>query len=121
LRVTLLGGGLALSLLSLVVAEAHEGPRVRPAGAAVISPWTDLALSGASMGTRAEADPLVTKESLAGAARIYLSEHDPCDPRTSPLYADLAGLPPLRIHVDIGGFLRQQCAATIGFSTRESG
>jgi hypothetical protein len=22
---------------------------------------------------------------------------------------------------DIGGFLRQQCAATIGFSTRESG
>jgi epsilon-lactone hydrolase len=43
------GGGLALSLLSLVVAEAREGPRVRPAGAAVMSPWTDLALSGASM------------------------------------------------------------------------
>jgi hypothetical protein len=27
------GGGLALSLPSLVVAEAREGPRVRPAGA----------------------------------------------------------------------------------------
>jgi len=31
------GAGLALSLLSLVVPEAREGPRVRPAGAAVIS------------------------------------------------------------------------------------
>jgi len=37
------GGGLALSLLSLVAAEAREGTRVRPAGAAVMSPWTDLA------------------------------------------------------------------------------
>jgi epsilon-lactone hydrolase len=93
------GGGLALSLLSLLVAEGREGIRVRPAGAAVMSPWTDLALRGASMETRAEADPLLSKESLAAAARIYLSEHDPCDPRASPLYADLARLPPVRIHV----------------------
>jgi epsilon-lactone hydrolase len=93
------GGGLALSLLSLLVAEAREGIQVRPAGAAVMSPWTDLALSGASMETRAEADPLMTKESLAAAARLYLIEHDPCDPRASPLYADLARLPPVRIHV----------------------
>jgi len=40
----------------------------------------------------------MTKGSLAAAARIYLSEHDPCDARASPLYADLAGLPPVRIH-----------------------
>jgi acetyl esterase/lipase len=93
------GGGLALSLLSLVVAEAGEGTRMLPAGAAVMSPWTDLALSGASMETRAEADPLLTKKSLAAAARIYLGEHDLRDPRASPLYADLAGLPPVRIHV----------------------
>lgn len=93
------GGGLALSLLSLVVAEPCEGTRVLPAGAAVMSPWTDLALSGVSMETREEADPLMTKESLAAAARIYLGEHAPRDPRASPLYADLAGLPPVRIHV----------------------
>jgi acetyl esterase/lipase len=93
------GGGLALSLLSLVAAEAREGTRVCPAGAVVMSPWTDLALGGASMETRAEADPLMTKESLAAAARIYLGEHDPRDPQASPLYAELAGLPPVRIHV----------------------
>jgi len=70
-----------------------------PVGAAVMSPWTDLALSGASMETRAEADPLLTKESLASTARLYLGAHDPHDPLSSPLYGDLAGLPPVRIHV----------------------
>jgi acetyl esterase/lipase len=64
-----------------------------------MSPWTDLALSGMSMETRAEADPLLTRESLASTARLYLGGHDPRDPLASPLYGDLAGLPPVRIHV----------------------
>jgi acetyl esterase/lipase len=64
-----------------------------------MSPWTDLALSGASMETRAAADPLLTKESLASTARLYLGGHDPRDPLVSPLYGDLAGLPPVRMHV----------------------
>ena len=49
------GGGLTLSLLSLVVAKARDGFGLRPAAVAVMSPWTDLALSGESMETRAEA------------------------------------------------------------------
>jgi monoterpene epsilon-lactone hydrolase len=55
------GGGLALVLLSVLVAKARDLSALRPAGAAVMSPWTDLALSGTSMETRAEADPLLTK------------------------------------------------------------
>lgn len=66
------GGGLSLVLLSLLVAKARDVSALRPAGAAVISPWTDLALSGISMETRAEADPLLTRESLASTARLYL-------------------------------------------------
>jgi acetyl esterase/lipase len=93
------GGGLALVLMSLLVSKSRDGSALRPIGAAVMSPWTDLALSGASMETRAEADPLLTKDSLASAARLYLGGHDPRDPRASPLYGDLAGLPPVRIHV----------------------
>ena len=93
------GGGLALVLLSLLMAKARDGSALRPVGAAVMSPWTDLALSGASMETRAEADPLLTKESLASTARLYLGGHDPRDPLASPLYGDLAGLPPVRMHV----------------------
>jgi len=93
------GGGLALVLLSLLPDGVRDGNGLRPVGAAVMSPWTDLALSGASMETRAEADPLLTKDSLAATAQLYLGGHDPHDPLASPLYGDLAGLPPVRIHV----------------------
>ena len=93
------GGGLALVLLSFPVAKSRDGSALRPVGAAVMSPWTDLTLSGASMETRAEADPLLTKDSLASTARLYLGGYDPRDPRASPLYGDLAGLPPVRIQV----------------------
>jgi len=93
------GGGLALVLLSLEVAKARDGSGLGPVGAVVMSPWTDLALSGASMETRAEADPLSTKAALAATAELYLGGHDPRDPRVSPLYGDLAGLPPVRVHV----------------------
>ncbi len=93
------GGGLTLSLLSLLVAQARDVSGLRPAAAAVMSPWADLALSGESMETRSEADPLMTRDSLATTARLYLGTHDPHDPLASPVYADLAGLPPVRIHV----------------------
>jgi len=93
------GGGLALATLALMVDEARMGVVPRPRGVAVMSPWTDLALSGETLETLAEADPLLTKESLARAASMYLGNHDSSDPRASPLYGDLAGLPPIRLHV----------------------
>ena len=93
------GGGLALVTLALVADEAKNGAGLRPQAAAVMSPWTDLTLSGASMETRAEADPVLTKGVLADAARLYLGSHDANDPLASPLAGDLAGLPPIRLHV----------------------
>jgi epsilon-lactone hydrolase len=93
------GGGLALILLSWAVAKARAGSGPIPKGAAVISPWTDLTLAGESMVTRAKADPLSTPASLAALARLYLAGRDPHDPLASPLYGDLAGLPPVRMHV----------------------
>ena len=68
------GGGLALVLLSFPVAKSRDGSALRPVGAAVMSPWTDLTLSGASMETRAEADPLLTKDARpAGVASVWRS------------------------------------------------
>jgi acetyl esterase/lipase len=93
------GGGLALVLLALMVAKARDRFGLRPVCAAVMSPWTDLALTGASMKTRAEADPLSTEKALASTARLYLGEYDPRDPRASPMYGDLSGLPPVMVHV----------------------
>ena len=93
------GGGLALVLLASATAKSRAGSAPIPKGAAVMSPWTDLALAGRSMVTRAEADPLSTQAQLAAMARLYLAGWDPLDPLASPLYGDLAGLPPVRIHV----------------------
>ena len=93
------GGGLALVLLAAAAAKARAGSGPNPKGAAVISAWTDLALAGESMATRAEADPLSTPAQLAAMARFYLAGRDPRDPLASPLYGDLAGLPPVRMDV----------------------
>jgi epsilon-lactone hydrolase len=93
------GGGLALVLLSWAVAQARGDSSPVPKGAAVISAWTDLALAGNSMVSRADADPLSTPASLAAMAHLYLAGEDARDPLASPLYGDLAGLPPVRMHV----------------------
>jgi acetyl esterase/lipase len=92
------GGNLALVLLSIASKQTHNGYKA-PVGAAAISPVTDLALTGESFGTRAEADPYFTKSQVAGLVASYLGETDPKNPLASPLYDDLSGLPPIRVHV----------------------
>jgi epsilon-lactone hydrolase len=92
------GGGLTLSLLSILAADKTKGT-VQPVGAAAMSPWTDLALTGDSFETRAEADPIFTRGVLQGFADMYLQGQDATNPKASPLYAQLRGLPPIRIEV----------------------
>jgi len=91
------GGGLALALLAVLTDRRDAA---LPLGAAVMSPWTDLTLSGDSMESRAEADPIFTRGVMAAFADAYAREHDRADPKVSPLYADLVGLPP--VHIDVG-------------------
>src|SRR5580693_3118746 len=86
------GGNLALLLLAIASAQASEYD-VRPVGAVVFSPVTDLALTSESFNTRAEADLYFTKSQVAGLIRSYLGAIDPKDPLASPVYADLSGLP----------------------------
>lgn len=94
------GGDLALVLLSTASASAHASrDAVAPVGAVVFSPITDLALTGESFETRAEAELYFTKFQAAGLVRSYLGVTDAKNPLASPLYADLTGLPPIRIHV----------------------
>jgi acetyl esterase/lipase len=92
------GGNLALVLLSIASAQARKGGK-GPVGAVAISPVTDLTLTGESYETRAEADPYFTKSQAAGLVASYLGHADPKDPLASPLYGDLSGLPPIRVHV----------------------
>jgi epsilon-lactone hydrolase len=92
------GGNLALVLLSVATAQAGSAG-IAPVGAVVLSPMTDLGLTGESFETRAEADPYFVRSQATGLVRSYLGESDPKNPLASPLYGDLKGLPPVRVHV----------------------
>jgi monoterpene epsilon-lactone hydrolase len=63
------------------------------------SPWTDLTMSGTTMQTKAEVDPLIQRAYLQELATAYLAGADPAGPLVSPLGADLRELPPMLIQV----------------------
>jgi len=96
------GGGLALSLLLAL----REAGIPLPAGAALFSPWTDLAATGDSIRSNADRCAMFNGPDIGPSARYYLGEMDPRNPLASPLYADLTGLPPLLIHVGADEVLR---------------
>lgn len=56
-------------------------------------------MSKVKFDSRAEADPYFTKSQAASLVRSCLGLSDPKNPLASPLYGDLAGLPPIRMHV----------------------
>jgi epsilon-lactone hydrolase len=90
------GGNLVLAAMLAL----RERGLPLPVSAVLMSPWTDLAASGASYVTSAEADPIHQRPMILALAKNYLGgKGDPCDPLVSPLYADLRGLPPLLIQV----------------------
>ncbi len=87
------GAGLAAAFL---VTLKHGG-LPQPSAAVLMSPWADLTLSGDSISGKAEADPALTPDGLARRAADYLAGSDPAGELVSPIFADLAGLPPLLI------------------------
>lgn len=89
------GGGLALA----TAMRARDEGLPAPAGLYLISPWSDLTLSGESYTTRAERDPMVTREGLTGMAAAYAGGTALSDPGVSPLLGDLSGLAPMLVQV----------------------
>jgi monoterpene epsilon-lactone hydrolase len=89
------GGG--LSIATMVNARRHGLPL--PAAALVMSPYVDLTLAGTTLETRHEADPLLSRELLEPRVADYTSGQDAALGLISPIFADLAGLPPLIIQV----------------------
>ena len=87
------GGGLTVATL----VSLRGGSDRLPAAGVCICPWVDLEITGKSMDTNAEADPLVKRDVVINMAAAYLQGQDPRTPLASPLHADLGGLPPLLI------------------------
>jgi len=90
------GAGLTVALIS----RLHDAHEELPGCAWLISPWTDLTMSGSTLASKDAIDPLMHKTYLNELAQAYLPAGiDWKDPRVSPLYADLKGFPPLLIQV----------------------
>lgn len=89
------GGGLTVAMLM----AARDSGLPMPAAAVAISPWADLACAGTSYATKAAQDPALKREGLLAMAELYLNGASPQSVLASPVYGDLAGLPPLLIQV----------------------
>jgi monoterpene epsilon-lactone hydrolase len=83
------GGGLTLATL------LETRGQVPVTAAVTLSAWTDMAFTGESVASRAATEPFLAPHLIHPTADAYLQGWDPRDPRASPLYGDLRGLPPL--------------------------
>ena len=89
------GGGLALATCF----RARDAGLPLPACYVGMSPWTDLAATGTSLQELDGIDPWLSADLVLPAARAYAGTAALDDPLVSPLYGDLAGLPPMLVHV----------------------
>src|SRR6202166_3050549 len=90
------GGGLTIALINRLRGAGEHTPGC----AWLLSPWTDLTLSGSTLATKDAVDPIIHKAYLAEPIEAYLpADVDRKDPRVSPLYADLRGFAPTLIQV----------------------
>lgn len=90
------GGGLTVALVN----RLREGKEELPGCMWLVSPWTDLTLSGTTLVTNDAADPIIHRSYLVELADAYVPVGMArTDPRISVLYADLKGLPPMLVQV----------------------
>lgn len=98
------GGGLALA----AAIELRDADEATPQGLVLISPWVDLTCAGESVRVNAGHDALLKPQYLDRCAVAYAGGVPRLDPRVSPLFADLAELPPTLIHAGAEELLRSE-------------
>jgi epsilon-lactone hydrolase len=90
------GGGLTVALINAL----RDDNAALPGCAWLVSPWTDLTMSGLTLATKDKMDPIIHRAYLQELADAYLAGRTSRkDPRVSPLYADVRGFPPTLIQV----------------------
>lgn len=96
-KITLVGESAGGGLCYALVLKLRELGESLPSGITAISPWTDLKASGESYEKNMDIDPSMSKKLLEFYATSYTDDRE--NFLVSPLYADLAGMPPSLIFV----------------------
>ena len=113
------GGNLALEL----ALKLKSQNRMLPKGIVLMSPWTDMTMTGDSYKTCKDADPILTKEYIQTARFSFVglnnkfneeikdfkiddSDFNYADPKYSPLFADFEDFPPFLIQVGSNEILK---------------
>jgi monoterpene epsilon-lactone hydrolase len=96
------GAGLAIA----TAVGVRDAGFKQPKAIVAFSPYSDLAVTGASVEANARSCAMFTPRGIREAAAMYLAGADARDPRASPLYADLAGLPPMLLFASRHEILR---------------
>lgn len=102
------GGGLTVSMLLRLRDEGDE----LPGSVGLISPWIDLSMTSATLGTNAGTDALLRPGFLRRSVEDYRAGAEPADLR--PLDADLTGLPPIHVLAATGEILLGDADALVG-------
>ncbi|CAN5365964.1 hypothetical protein BH09ACT1_BH09ACT1_03200 [soil metagenome] len=68
------------------------------AGLILFSPWFDIDLGNPGITAIEAGDVMLGRDGLIEAGRLWAGDHDHRSPLISPLFADLAGLPPVHIY-----------------------
>src|SRR3984957_18183521 len=89
------GGGLTVATLVAI----RDAKLASPAAGVCLSPGNGSESFGDLKKAKASVDPMVQKEALLEMAAHYLKGQNARSPLAAPLYADLAGLPPLLVQV----------------------
>lgn len=90
------GANLALALCL----RLKQQPELMPSGLILMSPYLDLTLTSESLRFNQKHDALLSIEALQAGINHYLKDGVQADdPRVSPLFDDLKGLPPTLVQV----------------------
>jgi acetyl esterase/lipase len=119
-RIALAGDSAGGNLVLGLSVRLRDGERPMPACIVAFSPWTDLAATGASARDNDGRDAMFHYQNLAEFAAVYLGDARADAPEVSPVFADLAALPPLLQHVGSTEVLLDD-ARRIDHSIRSSG
>jgi len=87
------GGGISLALAQ----QLRDRGEPLPARLVLLSPWLDVTLSDPSQPALARRDRLLDIPGARAAGAMHAGDLPPTDPRVSPLFGSLKGLPPIAV------------------------